>query len=67
MEEEEKLVACVRNNRSYRKLQKEKNKKERLNGVRLLETQVYFVKRLCNVFFSVNRPSSNKTSNKNVF
>lgn len=48
MEEEEKLVACVRNNRSYRELHKEKkkNKKERLNGVRLLETQVYFVKRL---------------------
>lgn len=69
MEEEEKLVAGVRNNRSYKELQKEKkkDKEERLSGVRLLEAQICFEKRLCNVLFSVNRPNSNKTSNRNVF
>lgn len=49
MEEEEKLVACVRNNRSYRKLQKDrkKDKKERLNGLRLLEALKRYYAMFC--------------------
>lgn len=36
MKEEEKLVACDRNNKNYKELQedKKKDKKERLNGVK---------------------------------
>lgn len=47
--------------------EREKDKKDKLNGIRLLEAEIYLEKRLCNVLFSVNRPNFNKTSNKYVF